>query len=78
MVFGCAYHFHGERISLRLGGRRVEQSVMFQCQFGLDANAEYERSHAVPAGPGSLNCGLVSGFGYAERSFQLRHGGRRI
>src|ERR1700676_1010913 len=52
----------------------MEQSVMFQCHFGVGSDTEYVRGGTVPAGSGSLNCGLVSGLGHAKRGFQLRHG----
>jgi len=56
----------------------MEQSVMFECHFGLDANAEYVGGDAVPVGSSRVNCGLVSGFGHAEHGLQLRNGNGRV
>src|ERR1700740_3039785 len=74
MVFSRAYDRRGKRVPFRLGGRRMEQSVMFECHFGVDANAEYVRGDAVPVGSNRANCGLLSGFGHSERGLQLRNG----
>ena len=56
----------------------MEQSVMFECHFGVDANAEYVGGDAVPVGSSRVDCGLVSGFGHAEHGLQLRNGNCRV